>query len=63
MIEITCSKKQKTTIIDALAHNGLPCIFPRCMNRCMFDMHMSCQNCLEKKIKWHITPSKSKKKA
>lgn len=55
MIEIKCNKTEKRKIIDALAHGGLPCLFPRRAATCTRDLSMTCQKCLEKNIKWEVT--------
>lgn len=55
MIEIKCNQTQKNKIIKALATGESPCLFPRSMPRCPYDENMSCQKCLETKIKWTVT--------
>ena len=54
MIEITCSKKQKEQIIDALQYLDTPCLFPRMQKTCVLDRDTSCKKCLEKNIKWNV---------
>lgn len=54
MIEITCTKTEKTRIIDALAHSGFPCLFPRKAAFCSLDRASDCRDCLEKKIRWNV---------
>lgn len=54
MIEITCSKRQKKVIINALlSPDG--CLWPRAQTACAFDFTRSCEDCFEKRIKWNLT--------
>lgn len=53
MIEITCNKKQKETIIEAL-HCPNGCLWPRKRAFCVYDPCASCRDCFEKKIRWTI---------
>lgn len=53
MIEITCTKTDKTRIIDAITDSGA-CLFPRKQTFCSMDRDADCRKCLETKIKWHI---------
>lgn len=54
MIEITCTKTEKTRIIDALVHSGFPCLFPRKSAFCSLGRRLDCKDCLEKKIRWNV---------
>lgn len=52
MIEITCNKRQKAVIIEALlSPNG--CLWPRKQAFCGLDPKADCRKCFEQKIKWH----------
>ncbi len=54
MIEITCTNAEKRKIIKALSVMETPCLFPKSMKSCAFDLTMDCKKCLERKIKWVI---------
>lgn len=53
MIEITCNKKQKKTIIQSL-QNPDGCLFPRKRKSCVYGSDTDCVKCFEKGIKWNI---------
>jgi hypothetical protein len=59
MVEITCNKRQKEKIIEALlCPEG--CLWPRKMAHCAYDPLADCRTCFEKKIKWHTDGGKPK---
>ena len=59
MVEITCNKRQKEKIIEALlCPEG--CLWPRKMAHCAYDPLADCRTCFEKKIKWHTEGGKPK---
>lgn len=59
--EITCTKKQKATIIDALC-SPQGCLWRRRMATCwMYDR--DCRDCFEKNIKWNIIGNARKEQA
>jgi len=61
MVEITCNKRQKEAIIEALlSPNG--CLWPRKRSHCAYDPLADCRTCFEKKIKWNITTQQRKGK-
>lgn len=51
MIEIKCTKQQKTKIIEALS---CFCLF----TFCPMSPDIDCKKCVEKNIKWEITNEK-----
>ena len=61
MIEITCTRKQKQTIINSLL-NPEGCLWPRSQKSCALDFSRSCEDCFEKKIKWNLTDRKGRNK-
>ena len=52
MIEITCTKREKATIINTLADVKAPCPFPQ--RDCYDGDNYKCKECLETMIKWNI---------
>ena len=52
MIEITCTKREKATIINTLADVKAPCLFPQ--RDCYDGDNYKCKECLETMIKWNI---------
>lgn len=62
MVEITCNKRQKEKIIEALlSPNG--CLWPRKQSHCAYDPLADCRTCFEKKIKWNLTGNMKEKQA
>ena len=52
MIEITCTKREKATIINTLADIKTSCLFPQ--RDCYDEDNYKCKECLETMIKWNI---------
>ena len=52
MIEITCTKREKATIINTLVDVKAPCLFPQ--RDCYDGDNYKCKECLETMIKWNI---------
>lgn len=65
MIEITCTALEKRRIMKAIeagmtAIGNAVCLFPRKASWCALKPDESCRNCLETKIRWHVTDTKKK---
>ena len=66
MIEIKCTKTQKRRIIKALVTGmgsltDAKCLFPRAVPFCVLDKDMTCDKCLENRIKFETAPNSDRK--
>lgn len=57
MITITCTKRQKKTIIESLL-NPRGCLWPAKRQRCAFDLNSDCEKCFKQNIKWIIVSAR-----